>query len=282
MANLFQDIKATFRVEATVTGGQFYVVMDNGVFGTRVNLMISNFLQVAENSAGWLNKVGGQGSPVSDQEIVDELIRINKAHYMKPGISLINELCNRTGNRYDETTHTILAMGVVPTAIPTHLLFGNAFIKVKLATTAPDWGIECDGQLMFISLKETDANALVVWLNQIAKDPSAKSLDIAEWIVRNVVESSLNFEGANLVRKLCEAEGATYNMTAHAIAYPGGTAPPSNAYVDDEWCDDHNDQDTFGIGKPGTKSTKSWEPDVPDPSVDLMKSIRDISDRSRL
>ncbi|MFG1501694.1 hypothetical protein ABMA70_15920 [Halobacteriovorax sp. XZX-3] len=39
------------------------------------------------------------------------------------------------------------------------------------------------------------------------------------------------------------------------------------------------ESDTFGIGQPNRKSTKQWEPDTPDPDVDLMKSIRDACHR---
>lgn len=40
-----------------------------------------------------------------------------------------------------------------------------------------------------------------------------------------------------------------------------------------------NEADTFGIGQPNRKSTAEWEPDVPEPDVDLMKSIRDACTR---
>lgn len=41
--------------------------------------------------------------------------------------------------------------------------------------------------------------------------------------------------------------------------------------------DDAIGEDSFGIGAPA--APKQWEPDVPDPSVDLMKSIRDACTR---
>ncbi|AAM28355.1 hypothetical protein [Vibrio phage VpV262] len=40
-----------------------------------------------------------------------------------------------------------------------------------------------------------------------------------------------------------------------------------------------DEADSFGIGQPNRKSTKQWEPDTPDPDVDLMKSIRDACHR---
>lgn len=277
MANLFQDIKATFRAEPAPTGTSFYTVMDNGIMGTSVYIMKSQFQQSAAGSAGWLSKVGGPGSPVTDDEILHELLLIGHNHYTHAGIALINELCNRTCKTYDSATHTAASMGVVP-GVPSstkhHTLFGSTFLNVQIRNNV--YGVDWDGTLVFQNLTENDADALVVWINQVANTETVKDLDVATWLVRNLDDSQLLYEGTSLIAKLCVETGHKYSIIHHAIT------DPSDAFVDDEWCDDHNDQDTFGIGKPGAKSTKGWEPDVPDPSVDLMKSIRDISDRSRL
>ncbi|MFG1501707.1 hypothetical protein ABMA70_15985 [Halobacteriovorax sp. XZX-3] len=42
---------------------------------------------------------------------------------------------------------------------------------------------------------------------------------------------------------------------------------------------DTTESDTWGIGNKPHAKVKQWEPDTPDPDVDLMKSIRDACSR---
>lgn len=281
MANLFQELNSIFRIEQQSVQGGWIVTIDSPQNKKPVAIMKSGSKTSADCSRNWLERAAS--GQFNDETVVNELVQVPQHFYFNAGIALIKTLAHRANLKYDEANHCLSRIAI-PASTPTHLLFGNAFIKVKIPGMNPPWGIEKDGQLVFISMQESEANPLIVWLNQIANDPSAKNLDIAEWLVRNVVERQLNFDGACLVRDMCTAAGAVYDMTQHTITKPGGT-PPSKTPTTKmgDWLDEREaEQDTFGIGKPGAKSTKQWEPDEPDPSVDLLKSIRDICDGSRI
>jgi len=69
-------------------------------------------------------------------------------------------------------------------------------------------------------------------------------------------------------------------INGSVAAQPIGRIPADDPVHDDNLdAMTHTDVDTYGIGQPNRKSTNEWEPDVPDPDVDLMKSIRDACTR---
>lgn len=74
------------------------------------------------------------------------------------------------------------------------------------------------------------------------------------------------------------ARGVNRNFQPQFAAPPTGRIPADDEVVE-EMEAILDTMDTYGIGQPNRKSTKEWEPDTPDPDVDLMKSIRDACAR---
>ncbi len=110
------------------------------------------------------------------------------------------------------------------------------------------------------------------WLNNQAR--GLKDIDIVRELIR-INKGHYTDAGLLMIEHIAHAAGVRYNKDDHTLSHLGEKI---GGFMDEG--DDQDD--SFGIGKPGRRSTKGWEPDVPDPSVDLMKSIKDVCDRSRL
>lgn len=105
--------------------------------------------------------------------------------------------------------------------------------------------------------------------------------DFMDWIKHNVPLVTFGNAGTHLMdayhvfmdileHEISNAKGRKASAAMFTTQYDDD--PEMEAIIEDE-------ADTFGIGQPNRKSTKEWEPDVPDPDMDLMKSIRDACTR---
>lgn len=111
--------------------------------------------------------------------------------------------------------------------------------------------------------------------------------DFMDWIKHNVPQVGFGQAGTHLLPAYYTfmdiLEHEISNCKARKASASLFAAPPVGRIPDDEEAADENyaldTGDTFGIGQPNRKSTKEWEPDTPDPDVDLMKSIRDACTR---
>ena len=120
--------------------------------------------------------------------------------------------------------------------------------------------------------QQVSMRELCSWLNNQAR--GLKDVDIVKELVR-IDKGYYTDAGLLMIEHIAHAARLNYHKDTHSLS-PSAVEVLAAA-------DEYGDQDdSFGIGKPGRRSTKGWEPDVPDPSVDLMKSIKDVCDRSRL
>lgn len=112
--------------------------------------------------------------------------------------------------------------------------------------------------------------------------------DFMDWIKNNVTQVGYGQAGVHLTgafdnymdileHEISNAKGRAASAKMFK-APPIGRTPADDAVVD-EMEAILDTMDTYGIGQPNRKSTNEWEPDVPDPDVDLMKSIRDACTR---
>ena len=109
--------------------------------------------------------------------------------------------------------------------------------------------------------------------------------DAMDWIIKNIPLVGFSQAGTYLFAAFHEymdiLEHEISNAKGRAASAPIFNAQTVTVVEADDNLDamTHTDVDTFGIGQPNRKSTKEWEPDTPDPDVDLMKSIRDACTR---
>lgn len=143
------------------------------------------------------------------------------------------------------------------------------------------------GKTLLWTDHERLANDLVTEINHRAFQ---SRWDFMNWIKHKVPQAGFGQAGTCLM----DAFSEYMDILEHEISNAKGRAAsakmfnaggiPSPVYDPDpleEAVDAilDNEADTFGIGQPNRKSTAEWEPDVPDPDVDLMKSIRDACTR---
>lgn len=110
------------------------------------------------------------------------------------------------------------------------------------------------------------------------------AFDVMDWTMRHVPLVTYGKAGTSLkdsfhlLKRILEHEisNAKGRAVSAKMFAPQYDADPLEEAVDAIL---DNEADTFGIGQPNRKSTAEWEPDVPDPAVDLMKSIRDACTR---
>ena len=130
--------------------------------------------------------------------------------------------------------------------------------------------------------QEDLADDLVLELNQkVHRD----TWDFMDWITKNIPLVGFGKAGTYLFSAFHEYMDILEHEISNAKGRKASAAMFNAQTVTVVEADDnldamtHTDVDTFGIGQPNRKSTKEWEPDTPDPDVDLMKSIRDACTR---
>jgi hypothetical protein len=151
----------------------------------------------------------------------------------------------------------------------------------KVIATNPNTG---GGKTLLWTDRERLADDLVQLIN--TRDFQA-TWDFMDWVKQNIPLVGFGQAGTHLMPSFQEfmdiLEHEMHNAAGRAASAALFATPPIGRIpADDQVVEEMEailELDTYGIGQPNRKSTKEWEPDTPDPDVDLMKSIRDACTR---
>lgn len=154
---------------------------------------------------------------------------------------------------------------------------GSSNVPNRCSNMSFQWGASIRGHEVIVTL---NGNGMTIIDNASAKDAQKACFNLK--VAAKKSESETLHALAAMPSKWFTDEGIKFHNdlqqgtnTCHCFLFGG-----VDLYVPTD--EELEYGDSFGIGNGSTKKKKEWVPDVPKPGLDLMKSIHDICDRSRL